>query len=348
MICSDTFSVGKHCEKDDAVSKQKMHGSDGDGNRVNGATMDNDALKKHRRRATAFFHNVKQSLMFRSKSESSLFVNSHTSSENYLLDISHIGARKLLLGEYSFERKDSEQTDQTTPWDDSINSAKNYIADSQADASPEVQAKAPSHKRPRRMSDPVFNSALRSCHGPNMSDPAINQPLRSCLKYKDSSSSNSLSSQNSVHFGTINIREYLRSITDNPSITEGPPIGIDWDYYTNETKVMVDEYEDLHPTRRTKDEFHMPARVREEMLIQEWGHTMRDIRQASAESKEIRHLREKALHTNKVSEKLTEVIESSRRKWHRLKTGTTKEMEQEKLWKDASKWLDTNSDEIST
>jgi hypothetical protein len=32
--------------------------------------------------------------------------------------------------------------------------------------------------------------------------------------------------------------------------------------------------------------------------------------------------------TSKVSEKLTEVLESSMRKFHRLKTGTTKKMEQ--------------------
>jgi tRNA U34 5-carboxymethylaminomethyl modifying enzyme MnmG/GidA len=34
---------------------------------------------------------------------------------------------------------------------------------------------------------------------------------------------------------------------------------------------------------------------------------------------------------SKVSEKLTEALESSMRKFHRLKTGTTNKMEQEKL-----------------
>jgi hypothetical protein len=110
----------------------------------------------------------------------------------------------------------------------------------------------------------------------------------------------------------------------------------------------VDDYENLHPQRRVKEEFLMPAHVREEILMREWGHTMREVRQASAESKEIRVHRERTLNTSKVSEKLTEAFQTSKRKFHRLKTGTTKEMEQEKLWHDASKWFDADCDEIAS
>lgn len=168
--------------------------------------------------------------------------------------------------------------------------------------------------------------------------------LRSCLKDSTCCTTNNSSrsvdsNDSSVHFGTITIREYERSLADNPSVTDGPPIGLGWDYDPQEVHLAVDAYEEHKPTPRIKEEFLMPARVREEMLLHEWGHTLRDVRRATQESKEIRKCRERAQHTNKVSERACELLEVSKRKWHRLKTRTTKEMEQEKLWKQSSALL---------
>jgi hypothetical protein len=137
------------------------------------------------------------------------------------------------------------------------------------------------------------------------------------------------------------MREYNRTVVDNPAVSEGPPIGLSWEYNPHEIEMKVDEYEGARPPRRVKDEMIMPSCVREEMLINEWGHTMRETRQASLESRQIRQLREKVRHTNKVSEKLAEALESSKRKFYRLKMGITKETEQEQLWIQASEWLGT-------
>jgi hypothetical protein len=360
------FCVGKNYTyaKDEAVSK-RHHGAKSECANDTTVNDDHDDLK-HRNHGSDLRKKAK------SESEISLMDNSRMSSENYLLVISH-WARKLLLGERSFDRgEDSEQTSQTDPADYSLKSEYNYTVDSQHDSSPEVQTKSPSQqgcndvsssevrdktpsqKAPRSMSAPGFNNSLRLFpdYPRSMSAPSINQPLRSCLKQGDSSPRSSVSSQSSVHFGTIHIREYRRRLSDNPAVTKGPPIGLGWEYNPQETMIKVDDYENLHPQRRVKEEFLMPARVREKMLISEWGHTLRDVRQASAESKEIRLQREKAVRTSKVSEKLSEALESSKRKFRRFKTGTTKEMEQEKLWQDASQWLDANSsdddDDMST
>jgi hypothetical protein len=132
------------------------------------------------------------------------------------------------------------------------------------------------------------------------------------------------SNASSVHFGTINIREYQRALVDNPAVTDGPPIGLGWDYDPQERNFDVDEYEDLKPTPRKREEFCIPPRVREEMLVHEWGHTLHDIRRASQEAKEIRLRRERTQHMSKQSEQVCELVESSMRKWHRLKTRTIK------------------------
>jgi hypothetical protein len=161
--------------------------------------------------------------------------------------------------------------------------------------------------------------------------------LRSCLKDSRScTTNNSTRSVNSndfsVHFGTITIREYERALADNPSVTDGPPIGLGWEYDPKEIFLSVDAYEEHKPTPRIKQEFLIPARVREEMLLHEWGHTLRDVRRATQESKEIRKRRERAQRTSKASERVCEFLEVSKRKWRRLKTRSSKQMEEEELW----------------
>ena len=153
------------------------------------------------------------------------------------------------------------------------------------------------------------------------------------------------SNDSSVHFGTITIREYERSLADNPSVTDGPPIGLGWNYDPQQVNLALDAYEEHKPTPRIKQEFLIPARVREEMLLHEWGHTLRDVRRATKESKEIRKHRERAQRTSMASERVCELLEGSKRKWHRLKTRTTKEMEQEELWKQSSGLLSTTSND---
>ena len=184
------------------------------------------------------------------------------------------------------------------------------------------------------------------CHAVPLERPSLYSPVvflqrstltrrPSCLKRNDTTTSSRSCGSNasSVHFGTIQIREYQRTLSDNPAVTEGPPIGLGWDYDPREIILPVDEYEDYRPARRQKEEFLIPSRVREEMLLREWGLTLRDIRQASQETKVIRKRRERAQHTNKALERVCEVLESLKKKWHRVKARITKKKEQVLLWK---------------
>jgi len=49
-------------------------------------------------------------------------------------------------------------------------------------------------------------------------------------------------STNSVGFGSLAFREYPIIMGDNPSVSEGVPLALDWDY-VNEYDVTIDNYE---------------------------------------------------------------------------------------------------------
>lgn len=46
---------------------------------------------------------------------------------------------------------------------------------------------------------------------------------------------NKCSHDRNVNFGLVDIRVYGRIMSDNPSVSSGPPVGLDWTYEVNET-----------------------------------------------------------------------------------------------------------------
>lgn len=81
----------------------------------------------------------------------------------------------------------------------------------------------------------------------SLSDSCDASPLKhasSSLEIGRNSNSN-----NSVSFDSICIRFYAQMVGDNPSVTYGPPISLDWDYEEMEA-IAVDEYERNRPKRR--------------------------------------------------------------------------------------------------
>lgn len=84
----------------------------------------------------------------------------------------------------------------------------------------------------------------------------------------------------SVAFDRITIREYERTLGDNPSCTSGPPITIGW-ICLNSYECALDEYERTK-SRRNKRDFYLSAAFRNDLLTQEWGCPEKDIRKAVA------------------------------------------------------------------
>lgn len=81
-----------------------------------------------------------------------------------------------------------------------------------------------------------------------------------------------------VRFSSIEIREYLFNIGDNPSVTLGVPLSISWEC-VGESKLSIDEYEKGFEgaPRRSYAELRIPRVEREKILRDLHGYTKNDI-----------------------------------------------------------------------
>jgi hypothetical protein len=122
---------------------------------------------------------------------------------------------------------------------------------------------------------------------------------KSCLKASPlpsgmDGSHSALKPRFSVVFDRIKIREYERTLGDNPSCTSGPPISLGWTYL-HSSDYPIDEYERNKAVRRSKRDFRLPADRRTELLMQEWECREDDIRKACREATYVQYCREKAV-----------------------------------------------------
>lgn len=74
-----------------------------------------------------------------------------------------------------------------------------------------------------------------------------------------------------VTFKEITIRDYPMIVGDNPSVSSGPPLALDWEFF-NETTLSVDVYEESKPVPRNGREMIVP-RVRREQIFRDAGYT---------------------------------------------------------------------------
>ena len=83
-------------------------------------------------------------------------------------------------------------------------------------------------------------------------------------------SSSSSKSESKVGFRDVEVRHYERCISDNPSVQDGPPIGIGWKV-EEEHKFSVDEFEGSREFVRQPDIncLMLPKTHRQELLLSE-------------------------------------------------------------------------------
>jgi hypothetical protein len=116
-----------------------------------------------------------------------------------------------------------------------------------------------------------------------------------CLKVRtlDDSLSNSFYSDNperrSVNFSTIEVRSHPMIMGDNPSVSSGPPVTIDWEHQDVEL-FDVSAYEESKPKKRTKQEILIPAHLRESSL-RDQGYARCEIAQVGKEINRIKKCR---------------------------------------------------------
>ena len=80
-------------------------------------------------------------------------------------------------------------------------------------------------------------------------------------------SSAMLSQKKSVRFSDITVREYPMILGDNPAVSCGPPVTIDWQYSSEEC-LSIDEYIETHPLiPRIRLQMIMPEFLRETIVV---------------------------------------------------------------------------------
>lgn len=103
-----------------------------------------------------------------------------------------------------------------------------------------------------------------------------------------------------VKFSTISINNHLICLSDNPSVSIGPPLGISWLADSSFT-LNLDEYEKTKPSSRDRQKMLVPLKVRKTMLI-EAGHSRLELGSASRQGNTIRVSRRKSANDGHVKE----------------------------------------------
>jgi hypothetical protein len=142
---------------------------------------------------------------------------------------------------------------------------------------------------------------------------------------------NTTAERKSIRFDTIEIREYARTVGDNPSCSSGPPLTIDWIYDTS-LIIPVKEFEENRPPRRTYSQLIVGGAERQEMLLKEWNIPKHEVVNAIRSTIRAKNQRRRTLiNIGRVSN-MEEVLESVGKKLKQTVLRTEK-LEAEKLYK---------------
>jgi hypothetical protein len=123
--------------------------------------------------------------------------------------------------------------------------------------------------------------------------------------------------EKSIKFDKIVIREYSRTIGDNPSCSCGPPVSISWEYNAVGA-VDLDEFESTRPPRRSHFEMVLPRKVRQDMLKRDWDVTQRQIAEAVRNNVKTKNQRKSTVNNIGKATKVEEFMESAGRKVMRV------------------------------
>ena len=161
--------------------------------------------------------------------------------------------------------------------------------------------------------------------------------LKSCLsssnvlsaKTNPSSSSSSQANRNeefnlktmkrNVSFSHLQIREYAVTLGDNPSVSSGPPVTLDWAYDPQETTAPVEAFEAVRGPRRPYAEMAMPRSVRTQLLTDEWKVTRSEMDNAIRDANRIKQDRRRTVNNlDTPLEKASYQVEKAKRNTRRL------------------------------
>eukprot|EP00978_Attheya_sp_CCMP212_P001948 scaffold4051_cov52-Attheya_sp.AAC.2 len=132
-----------------------------------------------------------------------------------------------------------------------------------------------------------------------------------------------------VSFSSVEIRFYRRIMGDNPSVSAGPAVGIDWKFDKSAILSMqVDDYEHMKTYRCEESDIALSRREREEILLG-IGYSKSQIADNVRHMIKTKHQRRQTVNNLAVSN-VEEAIEKARRKVGNLFVGKNKSMGAEK------------------
>ena len=138
----------------------------------------------------------------------------------------------------------------------------------------------------------------------------------------------------SVVFGNLEIREYARTIGCNPSVSGGPPVGLDWSYDPDHLTLDLEEYESNRGPRRSYAEMAMPRSVRTQILTEEWRVTRPEMASAIRDANRIKQSRRRTVNNlDTPLEKASYQVEKVKRNAGRILRGKKTAREEYETWK---------------
>ena len=98
-------------------------------------------------------------------------------------------------------------------------------------------------------------------------------------------------SNSKVAFQDVLIREYDTTIGDNPSVSMGTPLSLDWNYQENEP-LDLDLYEANRGKRRGMRQMYLNYFQRKNILIHKWGYTEQEVKDAKRQVRKTKSQRD--------------------------------------------------------
>jgi hypothetical protein len=124
-----------------------------------------------------------------------------------------------------------------------------------------------------------------------------------------------------VQFCSVHIRNYQQTIGDNPAVSCGTPIQLDWDYDECEP-ICINQYEGNRSPRRTFRQMVLRYHRRQHTFLYCYGYSEDELKVAKKQANRIRNQRSMTKALVSVA-KIEDAIESVRRKtkrfWNRVK-----------------------------
>jgi hypothetical protein len=123
---------------------------------------------------------------------------------------------------------------------------------------------------------------------------SLQHTMKSCLIKKEQEGYGPINKK--VWFRLIQVREMPIILGDNPAVSDGVPITIDWKFQ-KESSVELDEFEFFRPERRRREHLQLSTKKRFELALA-GGSDLSEIAKARIEVEKIQKLRVKAGQKN--------------------------------------------------